>query len=387
VRDFANLQYAKAEALLRALLPEIDRLPPGAERWNLSSLARSQLAQVVYFAERKDEAATIFLGLLRVEEGLRLDPLSAPPSLRSALVQVRNTTLRRARRFILHVTSIEPNQSVFLDGREVGQTPFARSFPEGGYELVVGLPNAHSFPRALELKTDTDIDVDVAREARLKADAGPCYESSAAQEDGYTSAALLGSAMSAEQVVAVHLSQRADGEYLVATLYQAGREVREGRLRSERGKLPSLKRLAEFVLTGAGLEEPSVPREPPLPAALPPSSVVQKPAQSLGRPVGYGLLGLGVATLVASGILFLEAAGSQRELNGLWAGDHYPKSAYASVSDATARRDRCRLWAQILGGVGIASGAAGGIVLWRAPSGTSVSVAPMVGGGVVSVRY
>jgi hypothetical protein len=89
VREFANLQYAKAESMLRALLPEIDRLPPGAERWNLASSVRSQLAQVVYFAARKDEAATIILGLLREGCGLIHSPPRPHCARRSSKCAIR----------------------------------------------------------------------------------------------------------------------------------------------------------------------------------------------------------------------------------------------------------------------------------------------------------
>jgi hypothetical protein len=119
--EFVNLNYRKAEAMLSAVLPEIDHLPPGADWWAVASRARVELAHVYFFDEKGADAVLAFFDVLRIQEALKLDPLKFPPSLRGALDGVR-ASVRKPQRYTLRVVSHRPNQPVFFNGREMGHT-------------------------------------------------------------------------------------------------------------------------------------------------------------------------------------------------------------------------------------------------------------------------
>jgi hypothetical protein len=309
--DFANQNYGKAIATLRGVLPEIDRLPPGADRWAVAALARVELAHVAFFNEWRAQTAETFFEVLRIEEDLKLEPLNYPPSLRRALEDAR-AAVRRARRFKLRVVSREPGQPVFVNGRELGKTPFERRLVGGNYDVVVGDATAHSFARHLELHSDRELNLDVAPEVRFKATEGPCYEADATREQRLAAATLVASALSVDQIATVRFEQIGGEEYAAAALFEVsrGREVREGRQRTDRGQVTNLKNLATFVLTGdSSVLEPPKP-EPKVDLAKPESVAKEEVGaapskfpwlRAGGIALGVAAVGLAVAALVENG--------------------------------------------------------------------------------------
>jgi hypothetical protein len=297
--EFVNLNYRKAAAMLSAVLPEIDHLPPGADRWAVASRARVELAHVYFFDEKGADAVLAFFDVLRIQEDLKLDPLKFPPSLRRALDSVR-ASVRKAQRYTLRVTSREPNQPVFFNGREMGHTPFERALVNGSYEVVVGEPAAHGFARVVQLDSNQSVEADVAREARLRAGAGPCYETGDSREERLAAAALVAGVLSVDRIVAVRLDRRGEEEYVAAALVEVahGREVREGRQRTDRTQLLGMNRLATFVLTGVGLAVDPPP--PPMDTERRPEPAASSPTPWLrigGIALGAVAVGLGVAAL------------------------------------------------------------------------------------------
>jgi len=249
--ELANLGCPRAEARLRAVLPEIERLPPGPDRWGAASQARLELARVYLCGGKRAEAAATLFEILRLQGDLEVDPHRFPQALGRAVDEVRGSALRTARRHTLRVTSREPSQRVFIDGREVGRTPFERALAEGSYGVVVGDPEVHGFERKVMLHGELAIAVDVAREARFKAGAGPCYEVGPSRDERLAAAALVGGALSVDQLVAVRLERQGDEDYLAAGLLEVarGRELLEGRQRLDGARIPEIERLAGFLLT------------------------------------------------------------------------------------------------------------------------------------------
>lgn len=245
----SNMKLAKAQATLRALFQDIDRLPPGEERWNIAARARVELARACFFDERRAEAMAAMLEALRIQEDLKLDPPLFPPSAFHRAFEEARASLRRARRFALRVASARPKARVFLSGREVGRTPFERALPEGNYELIVGEPDAHSFARRLRLRGDMSLEVDVELESRFRAASGPCFEVGPSREDRLTAAALVAGALGVDDLVALRLERSGEDEYVAGALLEVARgcELREGRQRVESGPLPGMKGLAALL--------------------------------------------------------------------------------------------------------------------------------------------
>jgi hypothetical protein len=250
--EFLNLNMAKAEKTLRSVLPEIDKLPLGSQRWEAFCSARAYLARVYQFTEQRAKATELFLDIVKVQEEFQLSRIEFPPSARD-LLEMTRSLLPGLPKFALKVVSPAPGAPVYVNGYPIGKTPFERRMAAGTYEVVVGEAAEHSFVRKLPLHSDTTLDIDAAQERRFRATEGPCYQGRERKER-LSGAAMLGIRLSAGQVVAVQFEKLGGEEYLAAALVESagGREVREGRIRTEKGILPPLGRLAEFVLTGEG---------------------------------------------------------------------------------------------------------------------------------------
>jgi hypothetical protein len=333
--QFFSLDYGTAEATLRKIMLEIDRLPPGSERWEAAARARIELAHVSVFNLKRDLSARMLYDVLRLQEDLELDRHRYPPLLRDELEKARRL-VRRARRFTLRVQSAS-SYPVFLNGREVGKTPFERGLVEGEYEVVVGDPTAHSFPRRVELRADRDEQMEVLPEARFRAMDGPCFDADPTLEERAVAARLLAGALSVEHAVLVRLEKSGGEELVIATLVPAagGPEVREGRQRAESAVVPRLRNLASYVLTGdasvleergpegrsldSPREQVAAPkkrarrvREPPAPMELAPTSPTAPPlleTPKAGFPwlragsiaMAVAAAGLGVVAIVEDG--------------------------------------------------------------------------------------
>lgn len=365
--QFFGLDYGTAEATLLKVLPDIDRLTPGPERWAAAVLARIEVAHVSMFNQKPALADEMLFDVVRLQEDLKLDRHLYPPLLRDELEKVRRS-VQKARRFKLRVSSAEREQLVFINGKELGKTPFERSLVEGSYEVIVGDPPAHSFLRRLDLRADTDLPaVEVAPESRLKAQAGPCYEAEPVPEERSAAAALLASALRVDQVAMVRLEKAAADAYAGATIYDValGREVRDGRQRFDSDETPRLKKLARYLLTGdrSLLDEPP----PGAPILKLPTSATSAATDSRAQRASFPWLRAGGIALgaVAVGLGFLtlaentraEVARNERERiltePGLMSRDR------ASAADSASRRYySAALWrsALTLGTVATAAG-------------------------------
>jgi hypothetical protein len=311
--QFFGLDYGTAENTLRKVLSDIDRLPPGPDRWELSTLARVEVAHVSVFNQKRTLAAEMLFEAVRIQEDLQLDRHLYPPLLRGELDRARRS-VQKAKRHTLRVLS-RSSYPLFLNGREVGKTPFERALVEGVYEVIVGDPGAHSFARRLDLRADREIAVEVPREARFKGQAGPCYEADPTPEERLEASSVVAGALAAERVVTVRIESVKGEEHVIAALFDAslGRELREAKQRSERGQVLSFRKLAAAVLKGE--PAPPEPEAPEPPKALPASALPLPPAplppegpaagsgwvMASGVVLGAAAIGLGVAALVENG--------------------------------------------------------------------------------------
>ncbi|MGC4122366.1 MAG: PEGA domain-containing protein [Myxococcales bacterium] len=310
---FLNLD-PKAESTLRDLLPQIDHLPLGTARWELFWETRAWLARVLQHGGQKAKATELYLQILRVDEDFQLSKVDFPPSSRDLLDLTRqlSPSFPRAR---LTVAARGGKGQVYLNGFAVGPAPFSKALIAGDYEVVIADGTRRSFVRRVKLAADTTVEVDLEREAPFAPAAGPCYQTGASREERLKAAATLAGALGTSRVVAVRLERLGTEEYVAAALVEVakGRETREGRVRHETAKLPSLGRLAQFVLTGEGSPDPvpesveakeSAPAEAVAPAASTrPMSTSSSESLKWQRPVAYALWGLALA---AGGVAVYE---------------------------------------------------------------------------------
>jgi hypothetical protein len=352
--DFLNLNVEKAEETLRNVLPDIDRLPLGPQRWEAFASARANLARLLLYKGQRAQATSVFMDVLRVQEDFTLSRTEFPPSMRDFLEQTRSL-VPGLPRFALKIASEVAFAKVYLNGYGIGATPFDRAIPSGTYQVVVGEPGRHSFVRSLAMASDVSLTIDVAKESRLKVARGPCFETGPARAERLAVAPMVAAAFGADRIIQVGLERLSDGEYVTAALVDVarGQEVRAGRDRLVGGVLPLLHKLADLVLTGKPIpvepekkaEEKKIepprtepraveaPRPPPSPTtqeiapqpavALAPKAPVeqtqeQNPSRwTLSRIAAFGLAGVALGLGGVSLVQHFKADAAQRELEVL----------------------------------------------------------------------
>lgn len=389
---FLNLS-PEAEPTLRDLLPQIDRLPLGAERWELFWETRAWLARVLQHANQKPKATELYLQILRVNEEFQLNRVEFPPSSRDLLDLTRSMlpSLPRAR---LLVTVRGGKGQVHLNGFAVGQTPFVKPLITGEYDVVVADGPRRGFVRHVKLTADTAVEIDLDREAPFVANGGPCYRTGSARDERLKAASAVAGALGADRLVTVRLERLGSEDYVTAALVEVarGRETREGRVRRDGGRFPNLARLAQFVLTGEGSPEPAPGAAPePAPSAdakpsAPAEAVAARQPEPTSaaaqaseptkwqRPVAYVLWGLALA---AGGVAVYEhvAAGDlEKQMSGLLNADGSLKSGadasrYLDLKSSLDTAKTARLGLAI--GAGAAAAVGVGFFVWSVVPGQS----------------
>jgi hypothetical protein len=198
---------------------------------------------------------------------------------------------------------------------------------------------------------------------------------------------LVAGALHASQIIAVR-SERLGGEdYVAAALIEVpkGREVREGRVRREGGKLPQLTRLAQFVLTGEGSPDPL----PVAASSAPPPT--GKPPKLWQGPLSYALLG---AAAVLAGVAIYEqihAGDLQRQMDALVVGGQVPSADYpkylslrSSATDARNARTGLAIGAGV---VGLGGGAFLAWSLWPEPRAGTAGRSTLATGIAISGNF
>jgi len=283
--SFLNLNLKDSERILGEVIPQVEFLPLGPERWEAFWLSRVELARLLRYGDpRSSRAVELFLEILRVQEDFQISRIEYPPSMREMLEFARSV-LAGAPHFKLKVTSRETGATVYLNGYKVGRTPLELRLADGGYDVVVGEPKHHSFVHRVNLAADAALDVQLAQEAGLRVNCGPSLEVPEDRPSQLATAAAVAAALKVEQVAAVHLEHQSQADFLsvVAVEAKGGRVLREARLPLEKGAPVALDRLARFLLTGEGLEEPKAlepapqPKAAPVPAPLEATSGVPEP--------------------------------------------------------------------------------------------------------------
>src|SRR5262249_40490414 len=151
---FYNDRVADALGLLDQTLGELERLPPGAERWNAFSDAELIRGMALYAVRKRDASDDAFRAVLRVDsrhlmsaEGFSLSFLQRSERLRGGLP--------RPGRCRLTVQSPPPGAGVWVDVFLVAPPPPSSELPAGSYHLLAGKRDALSSPRRISLRGDT----------------------------------------------------------------------------------------------------------------------------------------------------------------------------------------------------------------------------------------
>src|SRR5262249_38714797 len=112
---FYNDRVADALGLLDQTLGELERLPPGSERWNAFSDAQLIRGMALYAVRKRDASDDAFRAVLRVDSRHVMSAEGFSPFFRQRFEKLRRE-LARARKYRLSVQSTPSGASVWMDG-------------------------------------------------------------------------------------------------------------------------------------------------------------------------------------------------------------------------------------------------------------------------------
>src|SRR5262249_9600244 len=152
-----------ALGLLDQTLGELERLPPGAERWNAFSDAELIRGMALYAVRKRDASDDAFRAVLRVDSRHLMSAEGFSPFFRQRFEKLRRELARR-RNSGLPVTSPPPRASGGGDVFLVGPPPPPPELPAGSSQPPAGKPDAFSSPRRISLRGDTAVRIDLGFE-------------------------------------------------------------------------------------------------------------------------------------------------------------------------------------------------------------------------------
>lgn len=386
---FYSGSYGSAAQLVSEALHELERTDPGAARWDLTVQARLLEGLIHRGAQRSVDADQSFQAVLRLAPRFELDTNFFAPSVNGLFNRMRDQ-VRDLPKGRLVVTSSPPGASVYLDGFEVGHTPFSGDFVPGSYPLQLGFQGTHSFPRTVQISRERDavLTVDLSFEGSVLAGEPLCLVHHKGAGDPFKNAVKLGALIGADEIIVLRQQKKGAGAgWVTVSLLsvQSGQSIREGSLQtSETGDFGSSgQELVTFVVTG---EATSAVQPAPkdeghgAPLSIIPAKVgaVQQLEEQARRKrhlrwVGYGAGGVAVMALGGSALIWMGALEDMRTLEArrtgrsLWNADPKGAELYASL----------RTRSQVLNGLLITGGVASltsAALLWWGHAGVSPSL-------------
>jgi len=386
---FYNDRVGDTLAVIDQSLTELERLPPGPERWRTYADAQLIRGLALSSLRRREASDEAFRAVLRVDPRHVMSADAFSPTFRQRFDKLR-AELARGRKQRLSVQSQPPGATVYVDGLALGHTPAAIDLPPGSYQVLVGRPDALSFPHRVQLREDVTLRVDLAFEQTIPPSRAACLQQPRdGKETPLGNALKLALLLEVDQLVVLRLDRPAAGpSWLSAAVLnaQTAQRTREGGIQLG-GTHPGpddLGELARFVVTGETgnrvvVVDPSAGAGSTL--ALPPPAAVglleTTPARTWRTPTGIGLTAAGAVAL-GVGVLFqIKANDSASHYNQAYAGGTAPLPAEVATVDAYRSDARTQ---QTVAYVGYAVGAAAlttGLWLWlsdgKAPAATVVA--------------
>jgi PEGA domain len=386
---FYNDRVADSLALLDQTLAELERLPPGPDRAKTFGDAQLIRGMTLNAQRRRDASDDAFRSVLRVDPRHVMSPDAFSPTFRQRFDKLR-AELARARKVRLSVQSQPAGATVYVDGFALGHTPATLELVPGTYQVLVGRPEALSFPHVVQLREDTSLRVDLAFEQTIPPSRAACLQQPRdGRETPLGNALKLALLLEVDQLVILRLDRPAAGpSWLSAAVLnaQTAQRTREGgiQLGNTRSGSDDLGELARFVVTGETgdhvvVVNPSTGQSS-VPALPPPAAVVQAQspsARTWRTPTGIALTATGAVGLGLGVVFQLKANDSASKFNQAYAGGSAPLPSQVGTVDGYRSDAQTQ---QALAYVGYAVGAAAlgtGLWLWltdgKAPSTTVVA--------------
>ena len=393
---FYNDRVGDSLALLDQTLIELERLPPGPERWKTSADAQLIRGMTLSALRRRDASDDAFRAVLRVDPRHVMSPDAFSPTFRARFDKLR-TELTRARKLRLSVQSQPAGANVYVDGLAVGHTPAALDLVPGTYQLLVGRPDVFSFPHVVQLREDTSLRIDLAFEQTIPPSRASCLQQPRdGKETSLGNALKLALLLEVDQLVVLRLDRPPAGpSWLSAAVLsaQTAQRTREGGI--QLGGAPrtadDLGELAQFVVTGERSDRVVVVStasgQASVVALPPPAAVTDRqsaPPRTWRTPTGIALTATGAVALGLGVLMQVQASDSASKFNQAYADGTAP--APGQIGTVSGYRSNAQTQ-QTLAYVGYGVGAAAltaGLWLWLT-DGKSGNTAVTAGPGSVVV--
>ena len=401
---FYNDRVTDALALLDQTLGELERIPPGTERWKAFSDAQLIRGMALHASRRREASDDAFRAVLRIDPRHVMSADGFSPLFRQRFEKLRKE-LARARKVRLTVQTTPSAAGVWVDGFLFGHAPLSAELPAGSYQLIVGKPEAFSFPHAIALRDDTQVRIDLAFEQAVPPSRVACLQQPTGGKDTPLGNALkLGLLLEVDTLVVLRLDRPPAGpSWLSAAVLntQTAQRTREGgiQLRTQPGGTDDLGELARFVVTGESSERVVVvdratspaPLLAPVPVpstAAPVLTLSQpppEPVRTWKTPTGIALTALGAVSLGLGTVFQVKANDSASKFNQAYANGAAPlPGQIGTVEQYRSDAQSQQTLAYVGWGVGAAAVTAG-LWLWLSDGKPSAPATVVPGPGSVNV--
>lgn len=307
---YQNGDFAGSIRSFRAVATRLSALPPGRDVFAAWTRAMLRLAKAESDLGHADEAQAVIDELVRAAPSVSVDPEAYPPRF-IRLVEDTKARVAALPAGKLSVHSTLPATRVYVNGRDVGETPVTLDLAPGTYRVAGSSGALRSATVTVDVGASArDVSLDFAAAEALRPSLGPGL----AVPDPADSRALAaaGALLGLDTLLAVGFDR---GVFVVGRVVdvQQGTLVREGRVRLLNQALPlgGATALAEFLASGgtaSGLvllpgEEGAVvdlstPPLRPAPDGLPGSA----PRKDGSKVLGWTAFGTGIATVALAGV-------------------------------------------------------------------------------------
>jgi len=394
---FYNDRVADSLSLLDQTLAELERLPPGPERWKNFGDAQLIRGMALSAQRRREASDDAFRAVLRIDPRHVMSADAFSPSFRQRFDKLR-AELTRARKLHLSVQSQPQGATVYVDGLALGHTPATLDLVPGSYQVLVGRPDAFSFPHPVQLREDTSLRIDLAFEQTVPPSRAACLQQPReGRETPLGNALKLALLLEVDQLVILRLDRPAAGpSWLSAAVLnaQTAQRTREGgiQLGGTHGGPDDLGELARFVVTGETGERVVVVGPSAGPAstlALPPPAAVSlaqtAPVRTWRTPTGIALTATGALALGLGVVFQLKANDSASKFNQAYSGGNAPPPSQVGTVNGY-RNDAHTQQALAYVGYGVGAVALGtGLWLWLTDGKTGGTTTVVAGPGSLAI--
>lgn len=333
---YQNGDFDGAVRTLRAVVQDLDRLPPGAEMFSQWTRAMLRLARSEQTLGRGGEAKEVLQRLVRANPTAKVDPNQYPPSFVRQVDEVRKE-VGALKKHKLAVNATAKGAKVFVEGREVGVAPLAVELPPGRYRVSGAVGNLRVPGVPVDLTEEgQSVVLNFALAESLRPGVGPGL--ALADADRAKNLVAAGAWLGVDRLLASRLVTEGGVEYLAGAMYDVRRGIlqREGRVRLANKSAPAggLSALAAFLITGqasqlvaatavptsppAGGAKPSLEVKPPKPTTASADMDLRRPAgNERAKMMGWTAVGAGAGAVLLGGLAAYE---------GMQANSNYKKA-------------------------------------------------------------